>query len=160
MCPTVRCRTESLQCRPFVHEYLFDEKIMFMKRLLKEVEYTQNYDLAFHEKMDSMITSLQESRYDRTTMAVSSRIDNYDIATLEVADELIRYVQKHPDYERYPLMEELVQDIRQKNSDVLMLRVDYDQSARLYNSFVMENKKYMSDIDSAHVQKLPLFAIE
>ena len=137
-----------------------DEKLLYMKRLLKEVEYTQNYDIAYHERMDSMITALQESRYDQLSMADSESIDIYDMTTSTISTDIIKYAQDHPDYERYPLMEELVQDIRNKNHDILMFRVDYDQSARLYNKFVSENSEYMNQIDSNYIEILPLFALE
>ena len=137
-----------------------DEKIMFMKRLLKEIEYTQNYDRETQDQMNVMVDSLKIIRYDRATMAESNRIDQYDYKTQDVVVDVINYASEHPQFEQYPLMQELIQDIQQKNADVLMLRVDYDHSARAYNNFIKENKAYMTEVDSGYVQKLPLFAIE
>ena len=137
-----------------------DEKIMFMKRLLKEIEYTQNYDRQVQDRMNVMVDSLKLIRYDRSTVAESNRIDQYDYKTQDVVVDVINYASKHPQFEQYPLMQELIQDIRQKDSDVLMLRVDYDHSARAYNNFIKENKRYMNEVDSAFAEKLPLFAIE
>jgi hypothetical protein len=137
-----------------------DEKLLFMERLLKEVEYTQNFDRLVQDSLVNRVKSLKDMRYDRFSMSESSRIDEYDAAIAEATVDVIRYASEHPNYEQYPLMEELINDIRQKDADVLMLRVDYDQAARAYNSFVADNKKYMNELDTSHVQKYPLFAIE
>jgi hypothetical protein len=137
-----------------------DEKLLFMERLLKEVEYTQNYDRTVMDSLVSRVDEVKQMRYDRLSMGESALIDKYDAAAYDLSVDLIRYASEHPNYEQYPLMEELIEDIRKKDSDVLMLRVDYDQAARAYNSFVVDKKKYMSELDTSYVEKYPLFAIE
>lgn len=137
-----------------------NEKVLFMERLLKEVEYTQNYDRSVQDSLMARVQSVKDMRYDRMSMSQSSLIDDYDAAISGITVDVIKYASDHPDFENYPLMEELIGDIRQKDSDVLMLRVDYDQAARAYNSFVTNNKKYMSELDTTYVEKYPLFAIE
>lgn len=137
-----------------------DEKIAYLKRLLQEVSYTNNYDEEQYEELMNRVEKLKTLRYKRSSMENSNLIDEYDLAVKSTINDVVGFAKSNPEYEKYPLMEELITDIRSKDNEVLMYRVDYDQSARSYNRFINEHKKLMDEIDPEHKEKLPLFAIE
>jgi len=113
-----------------------DEKHMLMKRLLLEVSYTNNYDKARFEELNGQIDALNAMRYDQKTMKSSSLIDAYDSATWAVADYVIVFAREHPRYQDIPLMEELINDINEKNGFVLIHRIHYDTSVKELNAFL------------------------
>jgi len=113
-----------------------DEKHMLMKRLLLEVSYTNNYDKDKFAELNEQVDALNAMRYDQKSMHSSALIDAYDSATWAVADNVIVFARNHPRYQDIPLMEELINDINEKNSFVLIHRIHYDQSVKELNAFL------------------------
>jgi hypothetical protein len=113
-----------------------DEKHMLMKRLLLEVSYTNNYDKEKFNELNGQVDALNAMRYDQQTMESSPLIDAYDSATWAVADNIIEFARNHPRYQDIPLMEELINDINEKNSFVLIHRIHYDTSVKALNAFL------------------------
>ncbi len=113
-----------------------DEKHMLMKRLLLEVSYTNNYDKEKFAVLNGQIDLLNAMRYDQKSMQSSALIDSYDSATWAVTDNVILFARNHPRYQDIPLMEELINDINEKNSFVLIHRIHYDTSVKELNAFL------------------------
>jgi len=113
-----------------------DEKHMLMKRLLLEVSYTNNYDKDKFAELNGQVDALNAMRYDQKSMQSSALIDAYDSATWAVADNVIVFARNHPRYQDIPIMEELINDINEKNSFVLIHRIHYDTSAKELNAFL------------------------
>jgi cell fate (sporulation/competence/biofilm development) regulator YmcA (YheA/YmcA/DUF963 family) len=128
-----------------------NQKIADAKRLLEEVSYTLQQNLAL----------LLEMRYSNTSMAEPSAIDNYDSASNKVINTIMTVASEHPDFARYPLMKTLVKDIQEANGRVLRQRVSYDYAAKLYNQFLEENNAVLEEVDSLKdLQKKPLFELD
>ena len=137
-----------------------DEKIQFMKRLLLEVSYTNIYNKDRFEELNQMIEDLQGLRYDRNTMSNSDLIDQYDSATFEVTGHIFEFVTDHPSYDQFPLMEELISDINDKNGMILIYRVHYDGFAIERNKVVQDNNDGLSQrLSESDLQLLPLFQL-
>ncbi|MFW6225304.1 MAG: hypothetical protein ACOC4B_03480, partial [Bacteroidota bacterium] len=135
-----------------------EKKLAYLRRLLEEIAATNNYDEEVYESYMKMVDALQSMRYSQETLQ-SEIIDEYDSATGEVVRKITNYAQEHPDFENYPLMEELINDINQAQNMVLIYRSRYDMMAKSLNDFIEENENRLIDRDNIKVQfnKKPLF---
>ena len=137
-----------------------DEKHALMKRLLLEVSYTNSYDKQRFEELNKLVDQLKQMRYDRETMRQSSLIDAYDSATWAVTDQVIDFARSHPRYDDFPMMEELINEINQKNNMILIYRVHYDNWAKDLNALIKKRgkklRKYGQDVPE---QPIPLFQL-
>lgn len=137
-----------------------NEKHRLMKRLLLEVSYTNAYDKSRFDTLNDYIERLKVLRYDRKTLADSKRIDDYDSASAAVSDAVIEYAVRHPAYKESKLMKELVDDINEKNSMVLIYRVHYDEFVREREKFIKKNrKKLLRGLKESDLEELPVFTL-
>ena len=137
-----------------------NEKLFEMKRLLDEVSYTNVFDAEVHKQLEEQVELLKSIRYDRQSMADSDRIDKYDSATQYVMSKVISFAQDNPQFENYPLMKELINDIMEADHQVLFFRTSYDNAAREYNSFISDNEKIITEVSDGKLSIQPLFALE
>ncbi len=138
-----------------------DQKISDMKRLLLEIEVAGVHDQETYQSLKDRVENHQNLRYDEETMATSELIDEYDLASNSLANDLISFAESHPKFEEYVMMQTLTQDIRQAENRVLFLRVDYDRYVDSYNQFVEDNQEHLDEIDNnLSAQKKPYFRIE
>ena len=137
-----------------------DEKLQFMKRLLLEVSYTNNFDKAKFQELNDLVDKLKEMRYDQESMTNSLLIDAYDSATFDLSDQIIVYARTHPRYDDFPLMAELIDDINAKNNYILMHRVHYDSWVKELNSYKKNNsQKLLDGSDELQLEAMPLFEL-
>lgn len=137
-----------------------DEKLQFMKRLLLEVSYTNNFDKAKFQELNDLVDELKEMRYDQESMTNSSLIDAYDSATFDLSDQIIVFARTHPRYDDFPLMAELIDDINAKNNYILMHRVHYDSWVKELNSYKKNNsQKPLDGSDEIQLEAMPLFEL-
>jgi hypothetical protein len=133
-----------------------DVKHNLMRRLLLEVSYTNNYDKEQFQELNEQTDQLHAMRYDQKSMRNSASIDMYDSVTFNLTDQLITYARKHPRFEDFPLMAELIDDINQKNNYILMHRIHYDDRVKELNSF---KKTYSNNLLESDIGDLPLFEL-
>lgn len=137
-----------------------DQKIADAKRLLEEISYTNIYDPVQYDSLQQNLKKLAAIRYNINSMANSVLIDDYDSSSNKVMNEIITMATSHPEFQRYPLMKELISDIQQANSRVLRHRVNFDYAAKQYNQFIEEHKDDLEEIDSLKdLEKKPLFEL-
>ena len=137
-----------------------NEKIKSLDRLLDEVKYAGVPDTMIIAEYKEHLKKLKKSRYTYTSMANSQSIDEYDLTSNTLVNEIITYAQAHPDFERNPYMQELIDEIHSAESRILFFRLDYDDFAKKYNRFVADNQDIINDIDKDHNHdKLPLFEL-
>jgi hypothetical protein len=105
-----------------------------------------------------MIDALASMRYTQESMS-NEIIDEYDSASSEVVRRITSYAIDHPEFENYPLMPELVDDINQAQNMILIYRSRYDVIAKSLNNFIEENQERLIDNDNTIVRfkKKPLF---
>lgn len=135
-----------------------DQKLAYLRRLLDEISATNNYDEEVYESYMKMVDALASMRYTQETLT-GDVIDAYDSATSEVVSKITSYAYENPKFENYPLMEELIADINQAQSMVLIYRSRYDLLAKSLNEFIEDNEHRLIDRDNTKVQykKKPLF---
>ncbi len=137
-----------------------DEKLFFLKRLLLEVTYTNNYDKTQYEALVTSVDSLKNMRYNQQTMRDSDLIDDYDSVTSVVINSVTRFAMSHPAYQDFPLMEELISDIYARNNFVLMRRIHYDNRVKALNEFKKKNRKtILREQPDADIETMPLFEL-
>lgn len=137
-----------------------DQKLDNADRLLQEISYTNIYDQEKYKKLKADVATLRTIRYTRQSMAQSDKIDQYDSAASQVLYNVTTYATAHPQYGKYPLMKELVDEIDDAQNRVLLMRVDYDFAAKDYNQFIEIHRKLMEEIDPGEtVKKKPLFQL-
>jgi hypothetical protein len=137
-----------------------DEKHFFMKRLLLEVSYTGVYDVQEYNRLVYLVDSLHAFRYDQITMMDSDLIDRYDEFSSDVSYQVIQFARTHPEYEKYGLMQELISDISEKNGNILLYRIHYDNHVREYNQLLKAEEELLKQLypDSAIII-MPMFAL-
>jgi len=136
-----------------------DQKLAYMKRLIDEVTYTNEYNAVDVQEYYDRIESTKAMRYDMVTMAESDLIDEYDLAIQSLISEIETFARTHPKFDKYPLMLELINDIRSADGRVLFMRVNYDDFAKEKNSLIQNNPEYGKDIDPDNFVKSPLFEL-
>jgi hypothetical protein len=137
-----------------------DEKLFSMKRLLDEVSYTGAYNEKQYNQLVEEVESLSAMRYDQNSMSSGDLIDQYDSMSLRIISEVIEYAQHHPEYNNYPLMEELVNEIMEAQYNVLNYRIHYDHAADDYNYFIANNQEIIAQITDHQVSEKAVFRIE
>ncbi|MCC5930661.1 MAG: hypothetical protein JJU28_15560 [Cyclobacteriaceae bacterium] len=137
-----------------------DEKLFYMKRLLLEVSYTGVYDVDEYNRLIKLVDSLHAFRYDQFSMMDSDLIDQYDDFSSDVTYQVVQYARTHPEFEKYGLMQELISDISEKNGNLLLFRIHYDNHVRDYNQMMQDEKSLLEKLypDSA-IQTMPMFAL-
>lgn len=133
-------------------------KLQLMKRLIDEISYTKTYDQATYDSLDQSIAALRALRYDQTSMQQSSLIDQYDNQTREVVNQVIAFANNHPLKSEYPIIDELIEEIRILDNQVIYRRVDYDNSAVTYNKYIEENQEIISKTGKVPTPR-PLFQL-
>ena len=136
-----------------------DQKLAYMKRLIDEVTYTNEYNAVTVEEFYNRIKSAKAMRYDKVTMAESNLIDEYDLAIQSLISEIETFARSHPKFDKYPLMLELINDIRAADGRVLFMRMNYDDYAKEKNNLIQGNSEYGKDIDPDNFSKSPLFEL-
>ncbi|MGK7397764.1 MAG: hypothetical protein ACNS62_24535 [Candidatus Cyclobacteriaceae bacterium M3_2C_046] len=138
-----------------------DKKLSYLRRLLQEITYTNRFDSIDYLGLMALVDTLEELRYDDITVSSSELIDKYDSATYLVIDSITSYAMSHPNFENYPLMAELVDDIQQAQSRVILYRGKYDYFAKQYNEFYEKNEHHLinKDATETHFKKKPLFEL-
>ncbi len=126
-----------------------DGKLENMRRVLQEVSYSGgNYNRLKHDSISKGVDKLAEMRYDQESMADSDLITRYDSLTTATMNDLTVFTTGLPQFEQYPLMGQLLQEIFEADDRVLQYRIQYDRAAKWYNQFIEENDPYMARISS------------
>jgi hypothetical protein len=138
-----------------------DEKLADMKRLLNEVSKTRRYNKEQHQALMNDLEKLPIIRYDRKSMADSDKIDEYDSANSIMTKEVILFAANHPQYDEYPIFEELINEIQKADNRIILHRIRYDRSAKAFNSFVQQNKPYIDQLNTSRKDwsKVALFEL-
>ncbi len=137
-----------------------DQKIADARRLLEEISYTNQYNPVQFDSLQQNLKTLTVMRYSSVSMANSVLIDDYDSSSNKIMNEVIIMASAHPEFQRYPLMKELISDIQKANARVLKHRVNYDHAAKQYNQFIEEHKDELEQVDTLKdLQKKPLFEL-
>jgi hypothetical protein len=137
-----------------------NQKLFYLKRLLQEVSYTNDYDSMKFALLMTKLEELKALRYDRNTMSDSDLIDKYDSLTIKLVPEIADFARSHPLYENYPLMGELIGNIDELDNNVLFKRSDYDREAKKFNEFISNNEEVLLDnLEGSDLNKKPLFEI-
>ncbi len=137
-----------------------DQKHQYMKRLLLEVSYTNNYNKEAFDSLNELVDTLDSLRYDQQSMEESELIDNYDSLTFMATNAICSFAQNNPRFSDFPLMSELIHDINQKNDMMLIYRIHYDNFVKARNEFI---KKYSKKLDAysteVNFDPLPMFQL-
>ncbi len=137
-----------------------DEKLFHLKRLVDEITYTNEYDQVKVDELYQRIEKVKSMRYDQESMQDSGLIDEYDLGIASLINEVSSYSSTHPKFENYPLMAELINDIREADNRVLFHRITYDNFAKEYNTLIETNKDILSQIDpDLKFERKPLFEL-
>lgn len=123
-----------------------DGKLENMRRLLQEISYSGSYDRVQHGALAKDVESLAEMRYDQTTMQNSDLISEYDNITNNTLGALQEFAVSLPQFEQYPLMTTLLNEIYEADDRVLRYRIQYDNAAKMYNQFIADNQSLMGQL--------------
>jgi hypothetical protein len=138
-----------------------DEKLDNMRRILQEVEYSGKYDRLKLDSLKKNIDQLANVRYDQQTMADSELINTYDAMTNQVMSEVMEFTTRLEQFEQYPIMGDLLQEVFEADERVLHYRIQYDRLAKSYNSFLETHEGDMNALArQSDLQPKPLFELQ
>lgn len=123
-----------------------DGKLENMRRILQEISYSTGYNRLTFDSLSNSVEALAKLRYDQQTMSESDLISLYDTRTTETMDALAKFTTQLPQFEQYPLMGTLLQEIFEADDRVLQFRIHYDNAAKDYNNFIAENEPYLQQV--------------
>lgn len=138
-----------------------DEKLAEISRLLKELEYTGQTNLPIKTALDSMVNRVRKMRYSRMGMADSDAIDRYDYAIDTLVRSTVALANSTPSIQKYPLVDELLMDIRDKDIRVINYRVKFDAWAMEYNHILDQNRPQLEadGLADSLLMRKPLFQL-
>lgn len=138
-----------------------DEKLANLRRILQEVEYSSNYNRLKLDSLRKGIDELEKVRYDQQTMSDSDLINVYDSMTNQVMGEVTMFTTSLEQFEQYPTMGQLLQEVFEADDRVLRYRIQYDKLAKQYNSFIETNQPDMQLVARQdNLQPRPLFELQ
>jgi hypothetical protein len=138
-----------------------DEKLDNLRRILQEVEYSGDYNRLKLDSLKEHIDELQQVRYDQNTMADSDLINFYDSLTTQVMGEVTIFTTRLEQFEQYPTMGQLLQEVFEADDRVLKYRIEYDKSAKEYNAFIEANQDHMQLVARQRdLKSKPLFELQ
>jgi hypothetical protein len=138
-----------------------DDKLDNMRRILQEVEYSGDYNRLKLDSLKQDIDQLAFVRYDQKTMSDSDLINLYDSMTTQVMGSVTEFTTSLSQYEQYPTMGQLLQEVFEADDRVLRYRIEYDRSAKQYNSFIEAHEPDMQLVAKQKVlPPKPLFELQ
>ena len=138
-----------------------DDKLSNLTRLLQEVEYSGDYNRLKLDSLKKDIDQLAAVRYDQQTMSDSDLINLYDSMTTRAMGEVTVFTTRLSQFDQYPLMGQLIQEVFEADDRILRFRIDYDRAAKQYNSFIEEHEPDLPLVAKQKVlQPKPLFELQ
>jgi hypothetical protein len=138
-----------------------DDKLSNLTRILQEVEYSGDYNRLKLDSLKKDIGQLAAVRYDQQTMSDSDLINLYDSMTTQVMGEITVFTTRLSQFDQYPLMGQLLQETFEADDRILRYRIEYDRSAKQYNSFIEEHEPDLPLVAKQKVlQPKPLFELQ
>jgi hypothetical protein len=138
-----------------------DEKLDNLRRVLQEVEYSGNYNRLKLDSLKKNIDQLEAARYNPATMSDSDLINRYDSMTNQVMGEVTVFTTRLAQFEQYPIMGQLLQEVFEADDRVLHHRIEYDRIAKQYNAFL---ESYQPDMQlltrQQDIRPKPLFELQ
>ncbi|RAV98309.1 LemA family protein [Pseudochryseolinea flava] len=135
-----------------------NKKINAMRSLLHELSVSnpeQREDLShFQERLDNLV----QLRYDQRSIANKDAVEEYDFASSSLVAELLSTAETQPEFAYNATLQTLAEEIRLADERVGNYRADYDAIVAGYNTFLEQNKMFLSDIaPDSTLEKKPLF---
>lgn len=138
-----------------------DDKLSNLTRLLQEVEYSGDYNRLKLDSLKKDIDQLAAVRYDQQTMSDSDLINLYDSMTTQAMGEVTVFTTRLSQFDQYPLMGQLLQEVFEADDRILRFRIEYDRAAKQYNSFIEEHEPDLPLVAKQKVlQSKPLFELQ
>lgn len=138
-----------------------DDKLSNLTRILQEVEYSGDYNRLKLDSLKKDIDQLAAVRYDQQTMSDSDLINFYDSMTTQAMGEVTVFTTRLSQFDQYPLMGQLIQEVFEADDRILRFRIDYDRAAKQYNSFIEEHEPDLPLVAKQKVlQPKPLFELQ
>ena len=118
-----------------------DDKLDNMRRILQEIEYSGDYNRLKLDSLRQGIVDLASVRYNQQSMSDSDLINLYDSMTTQFMGEVTLFTTKLEQFEQFPLMGQLLQEVFEADDRVLRYRIEYDKTAKQYNSFIETHER-------------------
>lgn len=140
--------------------YEDDMKLSFMRQLLEEIKLTNEYDEEAVNTLMNRIADTQEMRYDQQSMGNQNLIDEYDFAISSLIKEITALARANPQFQNFPRMEQLIDNITYVDERVLFHRIHYDYFAKDYNRLVEDHSELVREVNPEDPQdKVNVFQI-
>jgi hypothetical protein len=138
-----------------------DDKLANLRRILQEVEYSGNYNRLKLDSLRGRVDQLESARYNQQSMSDSESINVYDSLTNQVMGEITIFTTRLEQFEQYPTMGRLLQEVFEADERVLRYRISYDRSVKQYNSFIESHQNDLPLIvKQEDLSPKPLFELQ
>ncbi len=126
------------------------QKYKDIDRLLKEISYTEKYNVLELNRCTSRLKEVSAKTFDPHTMA-SDDITIQDNAEDSLIARVFTLASKTPGIEEHTIVNTLVDDINKANNDLLIAyRVRYDYYAMQLNTIIEKDKKKLDKLGAPY----------
>ena len=132
--------------------YEDDMKLSFLKQLLEEIELTNEYDEEAVKNLKARVEDTRKMRYDQKSMGNQELIDEYDFAISSLIKEITALARANPQFQNFPRMEQLIDNIAYIDERVLFHRIHYDFFAKDYNTLVTDHPDLVREVNPGDPQ--------
>lgn len=135
-----------------------NKRIEGMHHLIHELGVSQPDKTDTLKSMEERLRQLMRIRYTQKSMSNTDVVNEYDLASRQLMDELLISVEAMKEYAYNKTLQALIRDIRAAEDRVYQHRFDYDRVVRGYNDFIDLNKDYLLQTDETLIlEKKPVF---
>lgn len=135
-----------------------NQKIKAMHNLLHELMVTHPEELEIYTAYKQRLDQLTRLRYTQKSMMNADVIEEYDLASGSLIDELITHAESKKQFAYNTTLQKLVNQILSADERMLHYRNEYDSIVSTYNAFIEKNTDYLLGTDlSLTLDKKPSF---
>lgn len=113
-------------------------KWFMVKRLADELEFTRMVDTLSIFQLRTKLEEVRAIPYSPASIAEEGLIDRYDAKTEEIIQLIPNIFNQTADWEKYPILLELRDEVKTLDDRVIFMRGDYDRAAFRYNDLLQE----------------------
>lgn len=135
-----------------------NQKLNAMHHLIHELSISRPDKAEELKSLEERLSQLMRIRYTQKSMSNADVVNEYDLASRELTDELLTNVEAMKEFSYNKTLQALVRDIRAAESRIHLHRLEYDSVVKGYNHFIETHKEDLHQTDETLVlEKKPVF---
>ncbi|OFY62275.1 MAG: hypothetical protein A3H98_05640 [Bacteroidetes bacterium RIFCSPLOWO2_02_FULL_36_8] len=138
-----------------------DEELKNIKHLIDLIAVVEGCDSVNQKKALLLFQDFSKIKYTMKMISASDSIDYFDNKMTEIIEKTFEAARNSPNLKMYPLYEQLVNEIKKADDEILHLRIRYDENVFGFRKLKEENKKLLSQLGENYknLPEFPVFTI-